>query len=514
MQLNSLYRNNDLEKINHSTFDIIIIGGGITGAGILLDATSRGLKAILFEAHDFAQGTSSRSTKLIHGGLRYLKQFEFKIVRETGLERAVIHNNAIHLVHPEKMLLPIVKNGTLGKTSASLALWVYDFLAKVQKNEKRRMLNKAETLLIEPLLIGENLLGGGLYYEYRTDDARLTIEVIKTAVEKGATAFNYTEVSGFLYDKSEINGIEIIDKINNKKFNINAKTIINAAGPWVDNVRKLDKPINGKRLHLTKGVHIVVNYSALPLQQSTYFDTEDGRMIFAIPRLDKTYIGTTDTNYIGDLLNPVCTDSDIDYLLKNLHSKFKNCNIKKQDVLSTWAGLRPLIHEDGKNPSELSRKDEIFISESGLISIAGGKLTGYRKMAEKVIDKSLKLRNIKATPSQTKYLKLSGNTFENRNEFLRFITLKCGECKQLHWSESQIVKLAHKYGKNIDLIIDIAFTQNIRNEPLRSIILAEYEYCKNYEGVQNIDDYVIRRSGIKYFEPEIENEVREILIGK
>jgi glycerol-3-phosphate dehydrogenase len=155
-----------------------------------------------------------------------------------------------------------------------------------------------------------------------------------------------------------------------------------------------------------------------------------------------------------------------------------------------------LIHEDGKNPSELSRKDEIFISESGLISIAGGKLTGYRKMAEKVIDKSLKLRNIKATPSQTKYLKLSGNTYENRNEFLRFIDLKCGECKQLHWNENQIVKLAYKYGKNIDLIIDIAFTQNIRNEPLRSIILAEYEYCKNYEGVQNIDDFVIRRSGI------------------
>jgi glycerol-3-phosphate dehydrogenase len=141
------------------------------------------------------------------------------------------------------------------------------------------MLNKAETLLIEPLLLGKNLLGGGLYYEYRTDDARLTIEVIKTAVEKGATAFNYTEVSNFLYNKNEINGIEIIDKINNKKFNITAKTIINAAGPWVDNVRKLDKPINGKKLHLTKGVHIVVDYSALPLQQSTYFDTEDGRMI-------------------------------------------------------------------------------------------------------------------------------------------------------------------------------------------------------------------------------------------
>jgi len=514
MKLNSNLREEQIRALESSQFDIIIIGGGITGAGILLDAASRGLKAILVEANDYAQGTSSRSTKLIHGGLRYLKQLELNLVRETGLERAIIHKNALHLVHPERMLLPIVENGTLGKLSASLALWVYDFLADVHGNEKRKMLNKNEAIQAEPLLNKDNLLGAGLYYEYRTDDARLTIEVIKTAVAKGVCAFNYCEVYGFLYEDNKIVGIQAKDKISNKSITIKGNNVINACGPWVDELRKLDAPVSGKSLHLTKGVHIVVPYSRIPLQQSVYFDTEDGRMIFAIPRLGKTYIGTTDTNYKGDILNPTCDADDVEYLLKNVNKNFKDCNLNKSDVVSTWAGLRPLIHEDGKKPSELSRKDEIFISKSGLISIAGGKLTGYRKMAERLVDKAFRLRNIKITSSQTKHLKLCGNAFENRAAIAKFIEQKYGECKQLLWDKEQITKLVYKYGKNVDEIIEIAFNQNVRNNPLQSIILAEYEYCKLNEGVMNIDDFVIRRSGISYFEPEIELQVRGILSDK
>lgn len=384
--LSTLGRREIIEDMESATFDLLIIGGGITGAGIAWDAAKRGLKTALIERADFSSGTSSRSTKLIHGGLRYLKKGEVRLVREVGRERELLHRSAPHLVIPMRMLLPLYKGGSFGYLSASFGLSVYDRLAGVDKEERRVMHRADETIRQEPLLTRNGLKGGGLYYEYRSDDARLTMEVLKTAVRHGAWVLNYMEADGFLYYKSKVCGIKAVDRLSGAEVEIRAKRIVNAAGPWVDEIRAKDHALRGKQLLLTKGVHLVVDHSRLPVRQAAYFDTPDGRMVFVIPRDGKTYIGTTDTVYRGDLGKPRVTVADRDYLLSAVEHVFPHTDLHAEDVESMWAGLRPLIHEEGKNPSDVSRKDEIWESTSGLITIAGGKLTGFRKMAEKTVD--------------------------------------------------------------------------------------------------------------------------------
>jgi len=377
-----------LAKLRTNKFDLVVIGGGITGAGVALDAASRGLDVLLVERNDFASGTSSKSTKLIHGGLRYLKNLEIGLVREVGQERAVVHEIAPHLVRPEKMLLPLIEGGSLGKLTTSMALWVYDFLADVEGDDKRVMLTKEETMDYEPLVRKDILTGGGFYAEYRTDDARLTIENVKTAERHGATAMNYTEATDFVYDdKGIITAVVCHDRFTDEKISVQTKHVISCTGPWVDELREVDKSMTERHVFLSKGVHIVVSRERLPLQHAVYFDVEDGRMFFAIPRLRCTYIGTTDTAYKGDPNAIPTYKEDVEYILKGTNAIFPTVNLKMEDVESSWAGVRPLIFEEGKDASEMSRKDEIFESKSGLLSIAGGKLTGYRKMAERVVDR-------------------------------------------------------------------------------------------------------------------------------
>ena len=285
MQFSLSSRDKIISSLSADHFDLLVIGGGITGCGIALDAALRGMKVALVEKSDFASGTSSRSTKLIHGGLRYLKQLEFKLVRDVGSERAIVFRNARHIVIPEKMLLPIIKNGSLGKGPTSLALWVYDYLAGVRKDEMRKMLSKEETLREEPLLNKEKVTAGGVYYEYRTDDSRLVIELAKSAVSHGALCLNYAAVNELIYDDSKMAcGVKVKDALTGETFDIQDTKIVNAEGPFVDLIRKTDQSLYGKRLQLTKGVHIVFPYEKLPLQRAAYFDVSDGRMIFAIPR--------------------------------------------------------------------------------------------------------------------------------------------------------------------------------------------------------------------------------------
>lgn len=376
-------RNQNLSEIH---FDLLIIGGGITGAGIALDASSRGLKVALIEKSDFASGTSSKSTKLIHGGLRYLKQGEFNLVREVGRERAILFKNAPHIVIPERMLMPFIESGSFGKKISSIGLSIYDWLAGVPKKERRKILNVKEAKIVEPLLEIDGLLGGALFYEYRTDDARLTIDILKTANNYGAIISNYLETTEFLYENGTVVGAKVFDHITSETFNINASKIINATGPWVDILRKNDYNESETKLQLTKGVHLVVQHNKFPIKQSIYFDAPDGRMLFAIPRGETTYFGTTDTDFKDDLNMPNVTIDDVNYLLNCINKVFPTIKILKTDIISSWAGLRPLIKKEGKKSIELSRKDEIFISKSGLISIAGGKLTGYRKMAERAVN--------------------------------------------------------------------------------------------------------------------------------
>ncbi|PDH44874.1 MAG: hypothetical protein CNE34_03255, partial [Rhodothermaeota bacterium MED-G18] len=269
-----------LNKIKSQSFDITIIGGGITGSGICLDAVSRGLKVCLIEMNDFASGTSSKSTKLIHGGLRYLEQFNFSLVRETGKERAVLHYIAPHIVKPEKMLIPISKGGKLNRFSTSLALSVYDFLANVKKKDRKKLINKDSIHEKEPLLSNGNIKGGAIYSEYRTDDSRLTIEILKKSYKMGAYPINYVKFISSKHNKNNLSELKCRDQISGKEFQIKSEVIVNAAGAWVDNV------VEGKKnkLVLSKGVHIVIPKDKLPLNQSIYFDAVDDRMVFAIPR--------------------------------------------------------------------------------------------------------------------------------------------------------------------------------------------------------------------------------------
>ncbi|TAE61700.1 MAG: glycerol-3-phosphate dehydrogenase/oxidase [Bacteroidetes bacterium] len=491
-----------LDQASQTAYDLLVIGGGATGAGIALDAASRGLKVALVDKQDFAAGTSSRSTKLIHGGLRYLKQLEFKIVRETGRERAIVHRLAPHLVVAEKMLLPLVENGTYGKALTALGLWVYDLMAGVSGDDRRRMLSKEKTLQQEPLLDKNRVLGGGYYAEYRTDDARLTLENIKTAVKQGAHCINYLTVKELLYEKEQVSGAVCQDHFSGREIQIRAKKVVSAAGPWVDEIRAINNSLYHKRLHLTKGVHIVVSRARLPLKQSVYFDVPDGRMIFAIPRGRSTYIGTTDTDYHGDINRPLTTQADVTYLLDGANALFPDAKLLPADVESSWAGLRPLIHEEGKSASELSRKDEIFVSPTGLISIAGGKLTGYRKMAQRVVSRvaqSLAAQgNVTFKPSRTHKLVLTGGDFGNAAAVDAFRNTVLAELAPLGFDAFDAGYLVHNYGRQTEDILKIFRAGTDKSG--QGLILAELAFCMENELCLTICDFFIRRTGRLYFD--------------
>jgi glycerol-3-phosphate dehydrogenase len=494
-------RKNILTGLENEQYDVIVIGGGITGTGIALDCTTRGLRTLLVEMQDFSAGTSSRSTKLVHGGLRYLKQFEVKMVSDVGKERAIVYENAPHITHPQWMLLPIYKKGTFGRYSTSIGLKVYDFLAGVKREEKRKMLSRKEVLRREPLLAKKGLLGGGEYVEYQTDDARLTIEVAKRAFEYGADLLNYVKVDQFEYDANgKVAGVHLLDELTDKRYTATGNIVVNAAGPWVEKVIDLDDKVSGKSLLLTKGVHIVLDRKKLPLNQPIYFDTPDGRMVFAIPRNEKTYVGTTDTIYEGNLEHPTTTEEDKEYLLSCIHTMFPESKIEMENIESTWAGIRPLIHEEGKGPSEISRKDEIWISKTGLMTIAGGKLTGYRKMAETVADLiSAELGERRSTRSITKKLKLSGGDFFHPSDYPTFIETKARKLSTLGMSLEDGASIAAIYGTNTDTIIDL------ENELLIELdlplpIKLTLHYAIQFEMAMTPVDFFARRTGAIYFD--------------
>jgi glycerol-3-phosphate dehydrogenase len=497
-------RKNIAAELKATEFDLLIIGGGITGAGIALDAASRGMKVALIEKNDFASGTSSKSTKLIHGGLRYLKQFDFWLVKEVGTERAIVHKLAPHLVIPEKMILPLIDGGTYGSWLTSFGLKVYDILAAVEGEDKRKMLDKEEALEKEPLLPKNILNGAGYYAEYRTDDARLTLEVLKTALNYDAKIINYTEATQFIYEENRVVGATVRDNFTNECFDIKAKYVVNATGPWVDTLRQTNHTKTSKRLHLTKGVHLVVAHEKLPVKQAVYFDIPDGRMMFAIPRGKVTYFGTTDTNYQQDKDHVNTSLADAMYLISAVNNMFPDITISLEDVQSSWAGLRPLIHEDGKSASELSRKDEIFVSDSELISIAGGKLTGYRKMAERVVElvsKKYERRfEIKFKEIKTEEIILSGGEFANFSEVRSYIDAIHNRIAEVDFNEKDAEYLIYNYGKQTDIILQ-KFDDLMEEDQAKKMIKAEVWFCIENEMACTPTDFFMRRTGRLFFDP-------------
>jgi glycerol-3-phosphate dehydrogenase len=505
MTFSNTNRKQSIQKMKETEYDLFIIGGGITGSGIALDAVTRGMKVGLAEMQDFAAGTSSRSTKLVHGGLRYLKQFEVKMVAEVGKERAIVYENGPHVTTPEWMLLPFHEGGTFGAFSTSIGLRVYDFLAGVKKKERRVMLSRDEVLQKEPLIKKEGLKGGGYYVEYRTDDARLTIEVAKRAAEFGADLLNYTKVVGFTYENGKVNGVELQDVLTGESYTVRAKKVVNAAGPWVDTLREKDSSKNGKSLRLTKGVHLVIDQSRFPLKQAVYFDTPDGRMVFAIPRDGKAYVGTTDTFYEEDPVHPTMTSEDREYIINSINFMFPDAKITEKDIESSWAGVRPLIHEEGKDPSEISRKDEIWVSDSGLITIAGGKLTGYRKMAETVVDlvaKQMKEENDKVFGEcQTKTLKISGGDVGGSQNLDAFIEKLHKVGVELGLTVKEAKQMTRMYGSNIGKVFSLISNnqETILKYGFSKEVFGKLAYAIEEEMVATPVDFFLRRTGALLF---------------
>ncbi|GED49097.1 glycerol-3-phosphate dehydrogenase/oxidase [Carnobacterium maltaromaticum] len=519
MKFSKQTRQDNIEKMQKAPLDLLVIGGGITGAGITLDAQDRGLQVGVLEMRDFASGTSSRSTKLVHGGLRYLKQFEIKVVQEVGQERAIVYENAPHVTTPLWMVLPFYKGGTFGSFTTAIGLEMYDHLAKVKKNERRYMLKPERAVEKEPYLKKNGLKGAGVYVEYRTDDARLTIEVLKKAAEKGAYIANYVKVERFIYDvEGRVKGVYFHDELTGETGQIYAKKIINASGPWVDDLRELDDSKKGKTMHLTKGVHLVIDESKFPISNAIYFDTpfDDKRMMFAIPREGKTYIGTTDTNYKGDPKEPGVTLADVEYILAAANQMFDITPIQVADVESSWSGVRPLIHEEGKNPSEISRKDEIFHSESGLFTIAGGKLTGYRKMSEKVVDQVMLELSIEEgrayRKSATKNLILSGGDVGGGDLFDQFVAEKVEVGTHLGLDSLTAEALVHRYGSNVDEVYSyLKASQGSALEPVDYLML---HYGLEHEMVIKPIDYLLRRSSQLLFDSEHAKAVKELIVDE
>jgi len=497
MYFSNLNRESIVEKLENNRFDLIIVGGGITGAGIALDAVTRGLNVALLEMNDFASGTSSRSTKLVHGGLRYLKQFEIKEVAELGKERSIVYENGPHVTTPELMLLPFHQGGTFGKTMTSLGLTLYDRLAQVKKEERRVMISKDEVINKVPFIKSQGLKGGGVYVEYRTDDARLTLEVMKAAHEKGACILNYAEVIEFLYDNDKkITGLKFKDKVSNTIRQVNSNVVINASGPWVDSLRKLDYARNNKHLQLSKGVHIVFDSSVFPLKQAVYFDTHDKRMVFAIPRNGKTYVGTTDDFYEGSPSDMDVNKQEVQYLLTAIKDMFPSLQLSEKDVESSWAGVRPLIYQEGKDPSEISRKDEIWEAESNLVTIAGGKLTGYRKMAETIVDllykKYIPQEKFSHATCQTKRLPISGGDVGGSDAWPSFRDKWVKTLIEQNFSEEQANELLTLFGSNISIAIQY---QNENDTNLPNHLYVKLMYSLYYEMVLTPVDFFFRRTG-------------------
>ncbi|KAA9179619.1 type 1 glycerol-3-phosphate oxidase [Enterococcus durans] len=564
-------RQENIEKMQQEELDLLIIGGGITGAGVAIQAAASGIKTGLIEMQDFAEGTSSRSTKLVHGGIRYLKTFDVEVVADTVGERAVVQSIAPHIPKPDPMLLPIYEDEgttTFNMFSVKVAMDLYDKLANVTGTKyENYTLTPEEVLEREPFLKKEGLKGAGVYLDFRNNDSRLVIENIKKAAEDGAYLVSKMKAVGFLYDNDQIIGVKARDLLTDEVVEIKAKIVINTSGPWVDKIRNLNfKRAVSPKMRPTKGIHLVVDAKKLPVPQPTYFDTgkQDGRMVFAIPRENKTYFGTTDTDYQGDYTDPKVTQEDVDYLLEVVNHRYPEANITLQDVEASWAGLRPLLignsgsdynggdngsisdksfgkvidtvteykenkvtrvevedvlnhlenSRDEKAPSTVSRGSSLEREPDGLVTLSGGKITDYRKMAEgalKLIRQLLKDEyGVTAKEIDSKHYPVSGGDFdptklEETVEELTKIGVEAG------LAEEDASYIADFYGTNAKKIYALAKDMT----PYPGLSLAEsarLRYGLEEEMVLAPGDYLIRRTNHLLFERDQLDAIKQPII--
>lgn len=393
-------RDRALERMGSERFDLLVVGGGITGAGVALDAAARGLSVALVEARDWGSGTSSKSSKLVHGGLRYLQQRDYLLVREGLVERQRLLANAPHLVRPLAFLIPLFgRDGVVNRTVAkaySTALWSYDVVGGMKIGMRHRRIDRAEAARLFPPLRAELLVAGFIYWDARADDARLTLTVARTAADHGAVTANHAPVGELLRDShGKINGAVLgASRAGNGPdtagIRIEAGAVVNASGVWADEVRQLGEPRTPTSLRPAKGVHITVPAARLRTEVAVVLPVPgDRRSIFVVPWGDHVYVGTTDTDYDGPLDDPRCTQADIAYLVSAVNT-FVSEPISDSDVVATWAGLRPLVKEAStERTADLSRRHHVSTSAHGLVTVTGGKLTTYRRMAADAVDAAL-----------------------------------------------------------------------------------------------------------------------------
>jgi glycerol-3-phosphate dehydrogenase len=409
----------DLARAEREGVDLLIIGGGITGAGVLRDAATRGLRTLLVERDDFASGTSSRSSKLIHGGLRYIAEGQLAVTRESCRERDRLLALNPHLVRPLPFLFPAYQDSKVPLWQVRAVLWVYAALANFRRSSRFQMLSAREVSEHVPDLRTEGLRGAGLYYDAQVDDARLVVETLKSARAFGAPAVNHAEVVEFLRDGDRLLGARVRDALEERTLEVRAHVIVNAAGPAVERVRGLDQPIERPELRPAKGVHLVIPGGRIQTDAAINLETRDGRFMALIPWDDVMLIGTTDT-FTDEIDEPVVTIEEVHYLLAAANEAFPQAGLTTNDLRSVFAGVRPLVagEEEDTPSSSVSRESHIYADGSGLISVAGGKLTAYRAMGESIMERVLEQlpasRQVVALPSRTAVLPLRIDQFDRQ----------------------------------------------------------------------------------------------------
>lgn len=472
-------RDTTLDELEKHEFDLVVIGGGITGAGVLREAALRGLSVALLEAGDFGSGTSSKSTKLIHGGIRYLAMGHVHVVREAARERKRVHLLAPHLAEPMSLILPA--HNILQHLKYRTGVTVYEYLGQVDAADRHFNLGGEDLNRREPLLDTEAFPWACIYREYLTDDARLVLANVRAGIAAGGRAVNYVRVEGLVKDHARVTGVRARD-VSGREILVRARGVINAAGPWVESICEQDGLATPKPMVLSKGIHIVVNRERLTINHPIMMVSKDSRPVFAIPRGDIVYIGTTDTRYPGSADHwPRVEQDEVKYLFEPVERYF-GVRLRLSDVRMTWAGLRPLILERGKSTRDISRKDEVWISKSGLITIAGGKLTGYRKMAEDTVSRAVDRLGLKArAPAED-------------------VPLPGGESAvNIDGLEGPDVRLARLYGSERDRVIACGGMPLVEHGMVRS---GEIIWAIRQEGALTLEDVLYRRTRAALYRPD------------
>lgn len=476
-------RDNLIKRLSNQTsqFDMVVIGGGATGLGIALDAATRGYSVALFEQSDFTKSTSSRSTKLVHGGVRYLAQGDVRLVTEALRERGLLLRNAPHLCHKQPFIIPAYRTWEIPFYTSGLTM--YDILAGSRSLGRSRFLSRSGVILQLPTLKQSGLKGGTLYYDGQFDDSRLGINLMQSILENNGIALNYMRVESFIKNgKGRIRGVVVRDCINDVEHEVRAVNVVNATGVFVDDIMSMDTPEHQAMVRPSQGVHLTLPKEFLPGDAALMIPrTDDGRVLFAVPWYDKVIVGTTDTLMPNSTLEPTALESEIEFILTTA-GRYLQQAPKRSDVLSTFAGLRPLAapKEGDQNTKEISRNHKIIVSPSGLVTIVGGKWTTYRQMAQDVVDRVETVAGINHRPCATKDLKIHG------------------------YSESvDPTDPLGFYGFDVLAIREMTITEPTLAEPLDKAypyIAAQVVWAVEQEMAQHIEDFLARRIRILFLD--------------